>query len=184
MSVFKNIALIVVSPKIGWDEVSRSGFTTRKVEQAGFLPMLALLAVASFVPMFYDSTLWTLSRTLLHALAEFLSFYAAYFLISYLLGGFYPDLVKTNSGRIRLDNFILYNLCFVVILEIFNNLLDNDFAPLYFLLFYSIMLVSKGTIFLGIQGQPKTPKFVALSCLMIMLIPIAFRKILEMMIIH
>lgn len=184
MSVFKNIFLIIVSPKVGWDEINQSGFTTSKVMQGGFLPLLALLAMASFAPMLYDATAWTLSRSLLHALAEFLSFYAAYFLISYLLGGFYPNLVKTNSGRIRLDNYILYNLSFVVIFEIFNNLLDQDFYPLYFLLLYDIVLILKGTAFLGIEGQPKTPKFVAVAAVLILALPMVFRFILEAMFIH
>lgn len=181
MSVFKNIALVIVAPRVGWDEVNSSNMTTHRVQQSGYFPLLALLAVASFVRMIYGVE--GLSGTLMHALAEFFSFYVSFFLVSYLLGGFYPNLVKTNSGRTRLDNYILYSLSYVAIIEIFINLFDG-FDPLYFLLIYAFVIIQKGTVYLGIQGQPKTSKFVALASIMIIFLPLASRLLLEMLILH
>ena len=127
MSLIKNIALLIVSPKMGWEEINLSGYPTHKVLQSGFYPVLALLAISSFSLMLYDPTAWTLSKTLMHAIVEFSSYFATYFLTSYLLGSFYPEIVKTATANARLNNFIAYNLIFLVLLEIFNNVLADGF---------------------------------------------------------
>ena len=179
MSLAKNIALVIISPKYGWEEVNLSGYTTQKVLQRGFYPMLALLAAASFVRMVYDPTTWTLSKTLIHAIIEFSSYFATYFITSYLLGGFYPELVKTHSANMRLNNFIAYNLIFLVILEILNNLLADGFSPIQFLLLFTLVITYYGTEYLGIKDSKKIPKFVVISSAMMTLLPMLFRMILE-----
>lgn len=183
MSIARNIALVIISPKIGWEEVNLSGHTTDKVLQRGFYPTLALLAIASFVPMLYDPTVWTLSKSLMHAIIEFSSFFATFFLASYLIGGFYPEIARTHSANIRLNNFIVYNLIFLVLLEIFNNLLDRDFSPLYFLLLYTAVIVFKGTDYLGLKDGKKIPNFVLFTSAILICVPIIFRVLLEFMII-
>ena len=102
--------MVIVSPKVGWEEINESVTPTQKVLSSGLYPVLAILAVASFVRYFYNPTDWTLSKLLIYAIIEFTSFFASYFLISYLLGGFYPRLVKTPASTTRLNNFIIYNL--------------------------------------------------------------------------
>lgn len=180
MSVIKNIVLVIISPKIGWEEVDQSGFDTQKVLSSGFYPLLALLAVVSFAPMLMDATA-TLPKTLMGAIVEFASFFFTYFLASYLLGGFYPSLVKTNTAVNRLNNFIVYNLAYLVILEICNILLRNQFSPLYFMLLYSPVLIYKGTVFLGMDKGKKTNKFTLIASCLLILIPIIFRKVLQFM---
>lgn len=183
MNIAKNIALVIVSPKMGWEEVNLSGYSTSKVLQSAFYPMLALLAVASFIPMLYDSTSWTLAKTLMHSIIEFSSFFATYFLASYFIGGFYPEIVKTHSANVRLNNFIIYTLIYLVILEIFNNILDNDFSPIYFMLLYTTVIVCKGVDYLGLKDEKKIPKFVAVTSAILIGLPIIFKWLLEIMII-
>lgn len=183
MSIARNIALVIVSPKIGWEEINLSGHPTSKVLQGGFYPVLALLAIASFVPMLYDPTAWTLPKSLMYAIIEFSSFFATYYLASYLIGGFYPEIVRTHSANVRLNNFIAYNLIFLALLEIFNNLLDKDFSPLYFLLLYTAVIVFRGTDYLGLKEEKKIPKFVTLVSAILIGIPIIFRGLMEFMII-
>ena len=43
MSVIKNLFLITVSPQLGWDDINKSGHSTRKVLQGGFYPMQIVL---------------------------------------------------------------------------------------------------------------------------------------------
>lgn len=167
---------------MGWEEINLSGYPTHKVLQGGFYPLLALLAVSSFALMLYDPTAWTLSKTLMHAIVEFASYFATYFLTSYLLGGFYPEIVRTESANARLNNFIAYNLMFLVILEIFNNLLADGFSPIYFLLLYTIVIVYKGLDYLNLKDSKKIPKFVTVASALMICLPQAFRWILEKMI--
>ena len=84
-----------------------------------FLPLLAVLAISAFVPMVYDSTL-TLSESLLSAIVQFASYFFTYFISSYMLSVFYPELVKTKTALDRLNDYILYNLIYLVLLSIAN----------------------------------------------------------------
>ena len=182
MSIVKNIFMVIVSPKLGWEGVNESVTPTQKVLSGGLYPVLALLAVASFVPYIYTPTDWTLSKLLIHAIIEFASFFASYFLISYLLGGFYPRLVKTPSATVRLNNFIIYNLIYLALLEICNNLLDNAFTPLYFMLLYVCVLVHKGALhYLGMPNDKKLTKFVIIASAMLILFPLVIRYLLSFM---
>ncbi|MBQ4138472.1 MAG: hypothetical protein II592_02880 [Muribaculaceae bacterium] len=182
MSVAKNIFMVITSPKLGWEGVNESVTATARVLSSGFYPVLAILAIASFVPYIYTPTDWPLSKLLIHAIIEFTSFFASYFLISYLLGGFYPRLVKTPSATTRLNNFIIYNLIYLALLEICNNLLDNAFSPLYFMLLYVCVLVNKGAIhYLGMSNDKKLTKFVLVASALLILLPIIIRYLLGFM---
>ncbi len=182
MSIAKNIFMVITSPKLGWEGVNESVTPTQKVLSSGLYPVLAVLAIASFVPYIYNPTDWTLSKLLIHAIIEFTSFFASYFLISYLIGGFYPRLVKTPSATVRLNNFIIYNLIYLARLEICNNLLDNAFTPLYFMLIYVCVLVHKGALhYLGIPNDKKLIKFVLITSGMLILIHLVIRYLLGFM---
>lgn len=183
MSLIKNIALLIVSPKMGWEEINLSGYPTHKVLQSGFYPVLALLAISSFSLMLYDPTAWTLSKTLMHAIVEFSSYFATYFLTSYLLGSLYPEIVKTATANARLNNFIAYNLIFLVLLEIFNNVLADGFSPIYFLLLYTFVIVYKGLDYINMKDEMKKTKFVAVASMLMICLPLVFRWTLEKMII-
>ena len=182
MSIAKNIFMVIASPKVGWEEINESVTPTQKVLSSGLYPVLALLAIASFVRYFYNPTDWTLSKLLIYAIIEFTSFFASYFLISYLLGGFYPRLVKTPASTTRLNNFIIYNLIYLALLEICNNMLDDAFTPLYFMLLYVFVLVYKGAIhYLGMPNDKKLTKFVIIASLLFILLPIIIRELLKFM---
>ncbi len=183
MSLAKNIALVIISPKIGWEEINLSGFSTQKVLQGAFYPLLALLAISAFALMLFEPTEWPLTKTIMYAIIEFSSFFATYFLSSYLLGGFYPEIVKTASANTRLNNFIIYNLIYLIFLEIFNNLLGEGFPPLFFMALYTAVLTHKGTEFIGMNDKKKIPKFVAIASSMFILLPLVIKELLKIMII-
>ena len=182
MSIAKNIFLIIVSPKMGWDEVNNCAHKTQKVLQNGFYPMLAVLAVSSFTRLLYDSVEWTFSRAIINAIIEVTSFFATYYLSSYLLGSIFHELVRSNSATTRLNNFIIYSLVYLIILQIFSNLLDGGFAPLYFLLMYIPVIVFKGLEFLGMTDDKRGVWFVSISSAFFVLFPVLFRMLLGFMV--
>ena len=86
MDLLKNIILVIISPRVGWEEINQATIPTGRVLGSAFYPLLALLAVSSFVPGLYDSTL-TLSALLMNAITLFAAYFFTYFISSYLLGG-------------------------------------------------------------------------------------------------
>ena len=181
MSVIKNLFLITVSPQLGWDDINKSGHTTRTVLQGGMFPMLAVLALVSFVPMLYEED-WTMSRCVIHAIAELSSFIAALYIVSFLLGGFFSELSKSHSSTIRMNNYIAYNLMFLVFIEILNNSMAYLFPPLLFLYLYLPVIASKGVEYLGVTGEKRIWGVVLTASALMLAIPYIVRKLLEMII--
>ena len=180
MDLLKNIVLVVLSPRAGWDEVNQSAIPTQQLLSTVFLPMLAILAITSFVPMLYDSTL-TLSRSLMMAITMFAAYYLTYYISAFLLGGFYPELVKGRVATERMNDFVLYNLIYLVFLEIIKNLLPVKFAPIFFMMFYMPYIAYKGTEYLGVASS-KVTRFTLVASLLMLLTPQLIRYFLEFLI--
>ena len=109
MNLLKIIMLVVVSPRIGWDEVNRSSVKTSDILSKAFFPMLIFLALTAFAPLIYDANL-TFVSAIISSIFHFSAYFLSYYLVSYLLGGFYPELVKTKAGKGRVNDFILFNI--------------------------------------------------------------------------
>lgn len=180
MSLLKNIAIVIISPKVGWEEINKSGVSTQTALARGFYPLLALLAISAFVPMFYDSTLG-LKDGLMQAIIQFSSYFFSYFICSYLVDGFFPELNKTHSSNSRLNDYIVYNLIYLVLLAILANLLPSRFPVLSMMVLYVPFMAYKGVDYLGVK-QSKIYMFVAAVSVMLVLIPTVLRSVLEIII--
>ncbi len=179
MQIIKYLLLLIVSPKMGWEKINLSGVSTTRVLQGAFYPLLALLAVSSFALMAFDSTTWTLARTLMYATVQFCSFFATYFIASYFLGAFFPEIVRTHSANIRLNNFIAFNLMFLVLLEIGKNLLNQGFSPINFLLIYVAVLTYSGVSnYLGENTQKRATQIWLAASALFIVVPVLVRTIL------
>jgi len=179
--LLKNIIYVIVRPRVGWEMVNESTVSKGRALSGAYYPLLGVLALSCFVPMLYDRTL-TLSQQLMTGIIEFSSYFITYFIASYLLGGFYPELVKTNAGHERLNDFIVYNLIFLVLLKILRNLLPSDFTPVLFLMLYMPWMVYRAVDHLGVRPD-KVTKFVAVASLLIMGLPLAIMYFLGLFIV-
>lgn len=181
MDIWKNILLLIVSPKVGWEEVNVGGIATNRILRVAFFPLLAVLAVTAFVPMCYDKTI-TLSVSLMMAIIQFSSYFFCYHIVCYLLGGFYPELVKTKGASARLHELTLYSLIYLVLLEIIHNVLPIDFTPIFFLMTYLIWIINRGAHYMGLD-KPKEVWFIIVASALILLTPVVITKLLSMLIV-
>lgn len=170
MNLIKNILLVIVSPRVGWDSINQTGTHSSKVLAKAYFPLLGILALSAFVPMIYDSTLEVKSQ-FTSAVIQCAAFFFDYYIASYLLSGFYPEIVKTEAGMSRLNSFILHILIYLMLLNIISNLLPIDFTPVLFLMVYAIWMAKQGTDFLGLK-QEKVLKFVLIASALMLLAPI------------
>ena len=181
MSIWHNIFCVITSPKYGWEVINQSNIPTGKVLRSAYIPLLCVLALSCFVPMIYDRTI-LFSSSLMTGIVLFSTFFISYFLISYLLEGFYPELAKTEGAKARLNDYILYNLIFLVLLRILSNLLPSDFTPVLFLMVYLSWMAYRGTDNLFVKKN-KVAKFVIISSALLLGLPFMFEAILGLFII-
>lgn len=169
MEILKIILLIIIAPKAGWEEVNQSAIPTGKIQSSVFLPLLAVLAISTFVPMLYDKSL-TLSGTLMQAIILFSGYYLTYYLTALMLGSFYPELVKGRVATDRMNDYVMYNLIYLILLSIIKNLLPVDFAPIFFMMFYLPYIAYKGTEYLGVKPH-QMMRFTLIASVMMLLFP-------------
>lgn len=181
MSLWRNIILVIISPKVGWEEIDRGGFPVQRVLVGGFFPQLALLLISSFMPLFYDPEM-LLSRAVMNGIVWTSSYFVSYFVISYLLGGFYPELSRTKGSIARMNNYLLYCLMFLLLLKILLNMLFQ-FSPLYFLTLYLGVIAYHGTVFLRLE-EHKVFKFTLIATLFMIGLPYAFYYLLSLIMLH
>ena len=181
MSVWHNIFCVITAPKYGWELINESNIPTGKVMRVAYLPLLCVLALSCFVPMIYDRTI-TFSESLMTGIVMFSTYFISYYIIIYLVGGFYPELVKTEGATARLNDYILYNLIFLVLLIILRNLLPSDFTPVLFLMAYLPWMAYRGTDHLFVRKE-KVAKFVVISSALLLGLPLALKAILGLFII-
>jgi len=181
MGIWHNIFCVITAPKYGWEVINKSNIPVGKVMKSAYVPLLIILALSCFVPMIYDRTIG-FSYSLMKGIVLFSTYSISYFIIIYLLGGFYPELVKTEGGNARLSDFILYNLIFLVLLIILSNLLPNDFTPVLFLMGYLPWMAYRGTDHLFLSKE-KVGKFVLISSALLLGLPQLLKAILDLFII-
>ena len=131
--------------------------------------------------MIYDSTTHTLSSSLMDAIVSFSGYMLTYFLCSYLLSGFYPEFSRSQIAFAKLNNYLIYNLSFMIILSVLMNVLNAEFSVLYFMFLYMPYIAFNGLEFLGLKSNKKT-KFFIISTLMMMTLPFIIGIILKSLI--
>lgn len=149
--------------------------------RSAYLPLLFVLALSCFVPMIYDRTI-PFSTSLMTGIVMFSTYFISYYMIVYLLGGAYPELVKTQGSSARLNDYILYNLIFLVLLMILRNLLPSDFTPVLFLMLYLPWMAYRGTGNLFVH-KDKVNRFVVISSVLLLGLPLALEALLGLFVI-
>lgn len=172
MKLLRNILIVIISPKYGWEEINTSSVSTSDILNKAFFPLLAILALTSFMPLVYGEPT-TFIKLSLTAIVLASAFFFTYYITSYFLSGFYPEVVKTQAGQARMNDYILYNLIFFVLLIIMRNMLPIDFTPIRFLMIFLAWIAKRGVMYLGISEE-KENKFVVIASAMMLLLPLTF----------
>ncbi len=179
--MLKKILIVIIKPKLGWQYIDDSGNSTQRVLSSVFFPLLAILAISCFIPMIYDSTTHTSSSSLMDAIVSFSSYMLTYFLCSYLLSGFYPEFSRSHIALAKLNNYLIYNLSFMIILSVLMNVLNAELSVLYFMFLYMPYMAFNGLEFLGLKDN-KQIKFFIISTVMMMVLPFLIGFILNSLI--
>ncbi len=181
MSIWHNIFCVITSPKYGWGLINESNIPVGKVMRSAYVPLLCILALSCFVPMIYDRTI-PFTASLMRGIVLFSTYFISYYIIVYLLGCTYPDMVKTQGATARLNDYILYNLIFLVLLMILRNLLPADFTPVLFLMLYLPWMAYKGTGNLFVD-KDRVNRFAIVSSVLLLGLPLLLEYILSLFII-
>ena len=181
--MIRNFIVLLISPKVGWQYIDDKCHSAQRVLGTFFYPLLAILAISSFVPMIYDSASHTVSSSLMDAIVAFSKYMLSYYLCVYLLSGFYPQFTRSSLAMSKLSSYVIYNLAFLILLSILINVLNGEFTPLFFLVLYMPYVAYRGVDFLCVDSD-KSLKFVVISSIMMISFPFIIGWILDKLITH
>lgn len=182
MSIWHNIFCVITAPKYGWELINESNIPMGKVMSNAYMPLLCVLALSCFVPMIYDRTV-SFSSSLMTSIVVFSTYWISYYLIILLIGSFYPELVKTEGASARLNDYVLYNLIFLMLLMLLRNLLPSDFTPVLFLMLYLPWMAYHGTGNLFVKKE-KVTRFTVISSILLLGLPLLLQSLLDLFIIR
>jgi hypothetical protein len=172
---------VITAPRYGWELINENNIPSGRVMQGAFIPLLILLGLSCFVPMIYDRTI-TFSSSLITGIILVSAYSVSYLIIYYLLGGFYPELVKTRGATARLHELVLYSLIYLVLLGIIANVLPINFTPIFFMMTYLVWIVYRGIHYLGLAPSRQT-RFLVLASALLLFTPVVITQLLSMLIV-
>lgn len=170
MQILKNIAEVIISPRVGWEDINRSGISTKALLFKGYYPLLVILFASAFVPKLYDNTI-DFYFLLIESIAQASIFFISYLVINFFLSGCYPEICKTRAGQARLNDYIIYNQIFLILLNIVGNVMPIEFTPVLFMMLYVMWIATKGVEMLELKKEKET-KFILISSAMLLIAPI------------
>lgn len=182
MSFIKNILLLILSPKVGWEEIGRYHVSTQILTARLLYPMLAILSASVFVRYFYDVPAPTVSLMLERAIISFSSYFCAFYVASYVLTGFFQTIAHDDNGIDRVNGFICYNMVYLAVLQTVINLLPfngfEDFPILYLLAANVLNIMYKGLSYIKLPPYLLV-KFAVAAVIVIVLLPFGIQQFLD-----
>ncbi len=132
---------VLVAPRGGWKAVRRSAIPIDRMNAGALYPLLAVVAAAAFMQLFYDTNA-TVSSCLISAIIVFLSFFITQFVVLPLLSLCLPFEEKSLCKKLYTRSLVSLALSIEVFFYIIYELLPllepmlTFFAPL--ILIYSV----------------------------------------------
>lgn len=178
MNFIKNTGLLIVSPANGWKDISKYKIPKDLILRKLYYPLLAILALTSFVGFFYSGGKG-LAFYIQFAAINFARYFFGYLISIFLISNVIEFKEEGKSISDRLHVFVLYNYSILVIIEIIENILPIPSAILDLLPLYLIYVIWKGMKFLKIENGET--KFLILSSIIILLPPFLLKFILNLL---
>ncbi len=180
MFFLKYLLLLIVSPHEGWKDIGKYTIPNNLLLSKLYYPCLAVLSISQFIPYLINSGYSNLQNIIMLVMIDFVKFFIAFFAISYILTGIYTSFFDSCDKINNLNNFIVFNLTILVIFNILRNIMPGfpffEVFPLY------IVYVSyRGINYLSILEKDSI-KFILITSLLLLLIPIGIAFLLDLMI--
>lgn len=180
MNFVKYILLLIVSPSEGWKDINKFTIPNNLLLSRLFYPALAILSLSVFVPFVFGYSGQELDNVIVLAMIDFIKYFISFFVVSYLLLGFYAHVFKSRNEINKVNNYIAFNLTILVLFNVLRNVMPGfpffDIFPLYI-----IYVVYKGTPYLDVP-RVEVLKFIGIVSVLLLLIPIGIKYVLDLVI--
>ena len=109
-----------------------------------------------------------------------MKYFISFFAVSYFLTGIYSNVFKSKNEINKLNNYVVFKLAILVLFNVLRNFMPGfpffEIFPLYI-----IFVIYKGINYVAVP-QAEHVKFIILSSLFMLLIPVGIKFVLELLI--
>ena len=173
-SAFLLLLNIMFSPVEGWKKLRRSKIPTEKIQAGCFYPILAVLAAANFMELFYSSRT-SISEIVVKGVVAFTSYFFGYFCVLLVLQLVLTKTMFENFKEEYGKNFIMMALASLAFFQIFSEILPILWPVLIFLPLWTIFFMVKGIKFFHLSQQG-SGRFTFFVCLTVILVPFLLQE--------
>lgn len=152
MNFTKNILLLIVSPDDAWTSIKKYNVPIGIMLSRVLYPLLAVLAITAFAEMFYHTEA-SVSYCIQKAIIDFAKFFFAFHICSYILTGFFHNIVNDKDSANRVNTALAYNLVILILLNIINNLLPTPWLFVNIFYLYVFVTSHKAAEYIGVNSN-------------------------------
>lgn len=158
---FKNLVQLILSPAHAWEEVDQENLEPETLAAQGVYPLLALVAVTSFVQGLYART-FELGAMLQLAIAEFVALLATYFIGTALIDTFGNRFASKGLSIKKVRTVVLYTVALLAVIQVIENLVPVELTVVKFLPAFAAIVLCRANAYLTID-KDKEGAYILLS---------------------
>ncbi len=169
LTLFGYIIQLILSPKNGWEDLAQRNPDPDILLTKGLYPLMGLAALSEFLGLAYHEA--NLAHVLIGAINIFGTYFVTVFIARLLFDMYLNKLADADVDKRRSSTLIVVGVAMMVTFQLIENCLPWGLLIIKFLPLYAILVLSKGTEYLGLSKK-KELKFTALSGFSIVAVPL------------
>lgn len=174
MDLLSKIFLLIVSPTVGWEKISKLNIPPKILQSNILFPSLAVLALTSLLEIFFNGT--SLSMAIENAIIIFAAYFFTFYISSSIMNFYSPG--ESQDAKDRLDNLLTFALEYLILLNIVSNLMPSGFTILEFLKLYVAFILYRGLSYINYKDTPWV--FISIATLSLLATPLIISYILKL----
>lgn len=169
LTLFGYIIQLILSPKNGWEDLAQRNPDPELLLTKGLYPLMGLAAATEVLGLVYHEA--SLAQVLIGAINVFGTYFVTIFIARLIFDMYLDKLAGTEVDKRRASTLIVVGVAMMVTFQLIENCLPWGLLIVKFLPIYAILVLSKGTEYLGLTKR-KELKFTALSGFAIVAVPL------------
>ena len=175
----KYLIQLILSPGNAWEDLAHDDPEPEALLHEGYYPLLGVASATAFFGMLYHGA--GLSQVLVTAMAIFGIYFVAVYIGKLLFGLYFECTAGVELDRRRAMQYIISGLGLMLLFQIVENLLPWNLLILKLMPIYIIVVLSKGSGFLG-AGEVSHMRLTALAGATLVVIPMVIYYFILMLI--
>lgn len=180
LQFLKHILQLILAPAKGWEDVSQASKTPADLCAQGLYPILGLTALSNFVRLFYGNGI-SLVAVIERAIVDFGTYFAAYFLGTFILEQLLPNIVSGEPNRKKIETCSAYTIAILGIIRIIENCIPAELTLIKVLPILVALIVYKAYRYLAVKPGDDI-RFLIISSIALIITPLLLHYILFLLI--